>query len=133
MGKSSWSAYCLLVLALAGLAAPLQAWGHAQLMRSTPANLARLSTAPSRVDLWFDERLDSGSHTVRIIAVRVDLRQASAEKIAKPPRVDPVDPSHLTLDLPPLPAGHYVIEWRVQSMDGHTAAGRITFDILAAH
>ena len=121
----------LLASALASLAGPRLAWSHAQLVRSDPADQARLKEAPAHVDLWFDERLDEGFHSVRVIAIRGQAKQASAQLVKGPPRVDYADPSHLVTDLAPLPPGHYAVEWRVLSRDGHTAAGRLSFEIQA--
>ncbi len=121
----------LLALILAGLAGPPGAWGHAQLVRSDPADHARLKRAPARVSLWFDERLDEGFHSVRLIAIDDPTRQVATELVQGQPRVDHADPSHLEIDLAPLPPGQYALEWRVLSRDGHTAAGRISFEVQA--
>jgi len=48
------------------------------------------------------------------------------------PKVDPADRTHLTVGLAALKPGKYVIQYRVLSRDGHTAPGRVTFQVREA-
>ncbi|HTU01085.1 MAG TPA: copper resistance protein CopC [Candidatus Sulfotelmatobacter sp.] len=119
----------LLATALVCLGLPRPAEPHAQLVRSEPPDHAVLRSAPSRAELWFDELLDRGFHSVSVRPVG-DLSGATGASLATgKPQVDPADPTHLTVGLQALPPGKYVIDWRVLSRDGHSAAGRLWFEV----
>ena len=118
---------CLLAL-LAGL--PTAAHAHARLLRSTPASNARLAAAPERAELWFNELLDAEFNGIEIFAAS-ELKSKQRTNLVKGrPTVDAKDRTHLTVELPPLAPGEYVIEWRVLSRDGHSAPGRFTFTVV---
>jgi methionine-rich copper-binding protein CopC len=88
--------------------------------------------APKQIDLWFNELLEDGFNTV-IVFPSADLVAAKKNNFAKgKPVVDPGDHTHLTIKLAPLPAGEYIIEWRVLSRDGHSAPGRSKFTVRAS-
>ena len=120
-----------LLLALAVVLVPQAAPGHARLTRSEPADGARVA-APAALQLWFDERLEAGFHTVRVSAFPDAPAGGSPDWAAGPPAVDRDDSRHLSVPLRPLPPGRYGAAWRVLSRDGHTAAGRIVFTVLPA-
>jgi methionine-rich copper-binding protein CopC len=111
----------------AGAAAlvPLLAWGHAALVRSSPAHRASVVRAPDRVVLWFSERLEPAfvSLTVRDAAgVQVDGGDA---------RVATDDPTALSVAVPALGPGAYTVRYRVLSVDGHVVEGTTTFRVRA--
>jgi methionine-rich copper-binding protein CopC len=121
------TAFLVLLLALAGAPA---AWAHARLLRSEPAKGAEVSPAPKQIDLWFNELLEEGFNTVMVFpAAELSLGGKHSNLTKDKPGVDPKDHTHLTVKLPPLPPGEYVIEWRVLSRDGHSAPGRSTFRV----
>ena len=81
----------LLALALA-LATP-DAAAHPELLRANPAADALLAAPPSRLELWFSERIDAGAGSPSVAALdelgnRIDLVAA----------IDPADPRHLIVD-----------------------------------
>lgn len=111
------------------LAAAPGVWAHARVVRSEPNSGAELSAAPKRIELWFNELLEDGFNTVKIFP-SADVAAEKKRNFAKDkPKVDPADHTHITIDLTPLPAGEYIIEWRVLSRDGHSAPGRATFRV----
>ncbi len=119
-------AFFILFLTLAG--AP-GAWAHARLLRAEPKTGAELSSAPRQLDLWFNELLEDGFNTVTVIPA-ADLAAEKKNNFARDkPVVDPRDRTHLTVKLGALPAGEYIVEWRVLSRDGHSAPGRSTFRV----
>ena len=121
-------AFLILILTL--WSAP-GAWAHARLVRAEPKSSAELAAAPKQIDLWFSELLEDGFNTVTVIPA-ADLVAAKKTNFAKgKPVVDPRDRTHLTIKLDALPAGEYIIEWRVLSRDGHSAPGRSTFRLRA--
>jgi len=113
----------LLVAAIASmlvvlLAAPASA--HAELVQSDPAPGAVLAQAPEQVTLTFTERVDVNSGAVRVFdsdAQRVD--QGGVEASGRT----------VTLPLPELGNGAYVVTWRVTSADAHPISGAFTFQV----
>ena len=112
--------------ALAGLAAPASA--HATLESTQPGRTAR--RWPSRrasVVLHFDQQ-------VSVSPTSIEVFNSSAK------RVDSGDTRHVpndshsveTADPASLPAGGYVVTWRVVSADSHPVNGAFTFFIGAA-
>ncbi len=107
------------LLVLPGVVAASPAAAHSELRRSMPAAGAVLETAPDRIELHFNER-------VQLTALR--LRRAGGEEVALPRR--PIrEATSETIPLPALPPGDYRAEWRIISADGHPAGGVITFRI----
>ena len=119
------------------LAGPRAALAHARLVRSTPANQARLAAPPEQVELWFSELLEDGFNSVEVVQAaeltatpRTNLARDALARGA--PVVDRDDRTHMTVPVQELGPGDYVVEWRVLSRDGHSAAGRFTFRVQAA-
>jgi methionine-rich copper-binding protein CopC len=111
-----------LVLAGSALAAS-PAWPHASLVRSSPARRATLTTAPDRVQLWFNEAVEAKFSRVSVLDASgqpVDLADA---------HVDPEDPKRLTVGLRPLGRGTYRIRFRVLSVDGHVVESEFPFTL----
>ena len=109
------------VLGLVLLATP--AWPHASLVRSSPARRATLTTAPDRVQLWFNEVIEPKFSSVSVwdaAGQRVDLEDA---------RVEPEDPKRLTVGLKPLGRGAYRVRFRVLSVDGHVVESEFPFTL----
>ena len=118
---------CVLAL-LSGL--PAVAHAHARLLRSMPAGNARLAVAPERAELWFNELLDAEFNGIEIFAASELKAKQRTNLVKGRPVVDAKDRTHLTVELPPLAPGEYVVEWRVLSRDGHSAPGRFTFTVV---
>ena len=109
------------VLGLLLLATP--AWPHASLVRSSPARRATLTTAPDRVQLWFNEAIEPKFSRVSVwdsAGQQVDLADA---------RVEPDDPKRLTVGLKPLTRGAYRVRFRVLSVDGHVVESEFPFTL----
>ena len=108
-------------IALLLMATP--AWPHASLVRSSPARRATLTTAPDRVQLWFNEAIEprfSSASVWDAAGEQVDLRDA---------RVEPEDPKRLTVGLTPLKRGTYRVRFRVLSVDGHVVETEFSFTL----
>jgi methionine-rich copper-binding protein CopC len=105
------------------IAVPGYVMAHASLVKSMPAQRAVLARAPARLQLWFSERLeprfsslslfDAGDKPVELGAVEVDRN----------------DPRSLSANLKALPAGRYVVKYRVLSTDGHVTEKEFVFSI----
>jgi methionine-rich copper-binding protein CopC len=110
---------------LALLVAAALAEGHAQLTRSSPPNGSTLRSAPAEVKLWFTERLEPRFSAAHLL----DGRRRRVEGVDG--HVDAADTALLRMPVPPtLPAGRYVVAYRVVSVDSHVTAGELSFRIV---
>jgi hypothetical protein len=119
----AWRRRRLASVALALLLMAVPAWPHASLVRSSPARRATLTTAPDRVQLWFNEAVEPKFSSVSVLDAAgqpVDLGDA---------RVDPEDPKRLTVGLRPLGRGTYRVRFRVLSVDGHVVESEFPFTL----
>jgi methionine-rich copper-binding protein CopC len=116
---------------IAGLAAallvaagcPCRGEAHATLVSSVPAARATVSTAPPRVALTFNERLEPAYARVSVWdagGAQVDLKDAALA--ADNPRI-------LGVSLPPLNPGRYTVRYRVLSVDGHVVEASFAFSV----
>jgi copper transport protein len=108
--------------AVALVAMPGRAAGHAELLSSDPPANATLLDAPERLTLTFSEAVDPGSASVRLL----DTRQ-----VAVPGTGDALvaeDEATVTVSLPGLEPGVYTVDYRVTSaVDGHITSGIFAF------
>jgi methionine-rich copper-binding protein CopC len=104
-------------------APPELALAHAVLVKTTPPRRAVLRQAPKQLELWFNERLEPAYS-----AVAVSTRSGSRVSTGAP-GVDPQDPKRLTVTLPALAVGEYLVRFRVLSVDGHVAQDSFTFTV----
>jgi methionine-rich copper-binding protein CopC len=102
---------------------------HARLTCSIPENKAQLAQSPGKIELWFNELLEEGSFNVVEVFAAKDLKGKKRTNLAKTPVVDAEDKTHLIVKLGEMADGEYVVEWRVLSRDGHSAPGRIRFQV----
>lgn len=106
---------------LAGVAA---ARAHALLIGATPAENSQLTQAPAQIELFFSEPLESALSTIEV------FDEAGSRRDIDGTRLDPADPTRLTVSLRALPAGQYSVVWRVASTtDGHVTEGGYAFSV----
>jgi copper transport protein len=122
--RTSW-ALVIIPAAILGLHPPSEA--HALLERSTPQNGAALARAPDDVLLIFTEQPEPALSSVQVL-------DASGSPVAGgAPQPVHGRPLVLRVSLPPLPEGAYTVTWRtVSRIDGHVAAGALTFGVGVA-
>jgi methionine-rich copper-binding protein CopC len=95
------------------------ALAHPHLTESTPADGAHLGAAPAQLRLHFSEG-------TQLTALWIQKGQGERQKLAPFPH----DPRALiTVTLPPLAPGDYLLSWRALGSDGHVAPGQIRFTI----
>ena len=118
----------IILIVILALAVPETALAHARMVRSSP-QADESSPAPKMIELWFSELLEARFNSIVVFPVaelnattRSSLTQGDAQ-------VDPRDRTHLSAAIKSLPPGEYVVEWRVLSLDGHSAPGRFTFRV----
>ena len=122
--RSRLAAHAAALLIIIGIAVARPsgvASAHAELVESVPANGQHLAVAPTTISLRFTERVG-----VLDDAVRVSSADDGGQIETGAPKVDG---SVVTADVPPLPDGSYVIDWKVVSSDGHQISGAITFAV----
>ena len=96
---------------------------HNHLVKSLPADGARLRAAPKEVRLWFNERPE-------IAFTSVTLLRADSSKVATIKAVATSDSMVATIPLAePLAPGGYLVNWRTASADGHAIRGSFGFSI----
>ncbi|MBK9101500.1 MAG: copper resistance protein CopC [Austwickia sp.] len=110
------------VLAL-GVGLSSTAQGHAQLLRSTPADGSVVESAPTSVVLEFNEDINPAFAQVIV------RNHAGATVPTDAPRVE--GPKVITA-LPALSPGSVVVLYRVTSKDAHPISGKVTFTIDGA-
>ncbi len=104
------------------IAMPVSA--HALLLRSNPAPNAALATSPAQVELFFSEPVAQGLSSLIVF----DQHGLQADQ--KDMRVDPSDPTRMTVSLPALETGVYTVSWKaVSAADGHQTEGAFTFSV----
>ena len=111
------------VLMLLLLMAPSSSWSHAYLVKSSPARRAALTNAPTRVVLWFNERLEG--QFSRLSVWNHQGEQVDTGDI----QVGPDDFKKLSVSLPALSAGTYTVKYRVLSVDGHIVDAEFPFTV----
>jgi methionine-rich copper-binding protein CopC len=95
------------------------ALAHAHLADSTPADGAHLTAPPRTLVLHFSEK-------AQLTALWVERSGAAPQKLTPLPE-QPAD--RISIALPALEPGAYLIRWRVLGGDGHIAPGQIRFVI----
>jgi len=110
---------------VAGLAAPASA--HATLESTNPPNGTALARSPGEVVLHFDQQ-------VSVSPTSIEVFNASAKRVDSGNTKHVPNDSHSVETAIPasLPAGGYVVTWRVVSADSHPVNGAFTFFIGAA-
>ena len=120
------------MLAWLSLIHPIEVAAHARLVRSSPAGQAQVAASPVSVELWFSELLEDAFNSVEIVRV-AELATKKRRNLARgAPTVDLDDRTHMVVPVQHLDPGHYAVEWRVLSRDGHSATGRFTFSVRPA-
>ena len=121
------SAALVLGAAIAMLFLAQPASAHADLIRSDPADGAKLLQPPTVARLWFSEEISPEFSAARI----VDGHGSTVAGAAL--QADTGDPRLLAVKLPDLAAGTYGVVWRVLAEDdGHTTRGVVVFTVGAA-
>lgn len=108
----------LALLGVGGTAAPASA--HASLVSSDPAEGEVLPTAPDQVTFTFSEPVSLVPDGVTVFdatGAEVETADASASDAV------------VTIDVPELDDGTYVVTWRIVSADSHPVAGSLTFHV----
>lgn len=101
-----------------------EAAAHAELLETTPANGAHFDRAPSEVTLRFSE-------PVGPVRGGFSLVDGNGKTVPAPAPVG--DGAKITMALPQLADGVYVVNWRVVSSDSHPVHGAFVFGVGTGH
>ena len=95
------------------------------LTKSNPADGAVLDQAPAQVRAWFNEEMQTGESTLRVLDASgqlVDLGDGGVD-------LDDAYHASMLVSLPSLPDGAYTVHWHVVLLDGDASDGAFTFYI----
>lgn len=95
------------------------AHAHAHLKGSTPQDGSSLAKAPTALVLDFSE-------PARLTAAWIEKRGADKQKLAPLPQQPAAE---ISIALPPLAPGDYLVSWRARGDDGHVVPGQIRFTV----
>jgi methionine-rich copper-binding protein CopC len=110
-------------IVVAVLLCPSTVSAHAYLVKSVPARRAHIFKAPTKIDLWFNEKLEARFCRLTVSDAnnkRVDLGNVE---------IGADDPKRLSVGIGPLEPGLYRIRFRVLSVDGHVVEDEFPFTI----
>ena len=100
---------------------PANIGAHAKLIRSEPKRDAVLSTAPLRVQLWFQGRIEARFSQLSVwdaTGKQVDTLDVQVNK---------EDAASVSIGLAPLTPGTYTVKYRILSVDSHISEGQFFF------
>lgn len=101
------------------------------MLRSSPPDGATVNITPDKIELWFNELLENKFNSVQVFLASDFNAKTRTNLVLGNPKVDPKDRTHITIDVKTLAPGEYFVEWRVLSLDGHSAPGRFAFHVAA--
>jgi copper resistance protein C len=114
----SSSILCAVLLSFAAAASQ----AHAHLQQATPADGSIVKAAPSAVVLRFSE-------AARLTAAWIQREGGTREKLHSLPEKPAPE---ISVALPPLTPGRYLLSWRVMGDDGHILPGQLHFTLSPA-
>ena len=98
------------------------AWAHARPKVMVPAADSTVS-APASISVTFTESVEGKFSSLSVA-------NEQGKKVNTVPSVQPAnDPRTLTLALPALPPGGYLVQWVSVAADGHRMAGEYKFTV----
>ena len=112
----------VVVAAFCGLAIAGQAFAHASLMSSDPADGAVLEVAPTEIVLRFTEPVDPVDDSIRLLdgaGARIQLGEVDQA----------LGSDTMRIDVPELADGTYAVGWSAVSADSHPIGGAYVFSV----
>lgn len=100
---------------------------HTSLVRSSPAARAVLTESPTRIELWFAERLEPAYSWMSVRSAATGARVDKEKTLV----VGPEDPKRLSVAVFTLRPGEYTVHYRVTSVDGHVLESSFDFKVRA--
>lgn len=124
MGWGWWPAA---PLAAALSLAAATAWAHPSPVRSHPAPNASLIRAPAKVQVWFNEEINTQGS-------KLSVWNETGEQVDRgDSKVSLDDRAVIAVGLKPLPPGRYTVKWRAMADDDREVTqGEFTFRVTAS-
>lgn len=114
MMKSTRLACALVLMSCSALG-----WAHTHLVKSVPANGARVAAALPKFVLTFAE-------PAKLTTLSLQKESEPARKISPLPTAPAAE---ISIPAPQLKPGKYVLSWRAVGDDGHVVPGKVTFTV----
>ncbi|ADE14403.1 copper resistance protein CopC [Nitrosococcus halophilus Nc 4] len=102
------------------------AWGHAVIVKSSPADQEVLARAPEAIMLRFNVKIEKAFAQASLWGAKDRPRRLSIPESNFAPEADP---ARLYIPLPSLAPGPYQVRYKILATDGHTTEGVIRFVI----
>ncbi len=96
---------------------------HAALVKTEPPRRAVLAKAPSQVQLWFNEEIESAYASLIVL----DTGKNPVTEVKPQLALD--NQKSIVLPLPELTPGKYSVKFRVLSLDGHVIQSSFDFTV----
>lgn len=122
-----------IIAALAMALFATQAFAHAELVSTTPADKAVVSSTKA-VTLKFSEGLNLKLSGATVTSTQMMMSGKMTNMVMKVPNItaalDPKDPATLVLTAKtPLAVGTYKVDWHAVADDTHRSTGSFTFSV----
>lgn len=111
----------LSLIAMALLAVAGAAHGHTRVQKSEPANNSTITQLPKNVVLAF-------SAAVQLTALTLQKGDGKAQDLGPLPKAAVKE---ISVPMPAVGAGNYIIKWRAAGDDGHVMSGKVLFTVAA--
>jgi copper transport protein len=112
----------LLIITL--LVLPIQSFGHAKLLDSSPQSGSQLEVPPEKIELVFNQKLEA------VLEDAIKLTDAQGNSIELSKGQIGEDQQRIIVPLPQLTGGEYRVQYDVLSLDGHDVKGAYNFTLL---
>lgn len=112
----------LLMLILCCVLLPNKVQAHASLLQASPHANEQRSDSPGQVELVFSEPVEREGYSLRVL--NLDKQSMANQEAALSS-----DRRSLTLALPQLPTGTYLVSYHIISSDGHPVEGTYLFSV----
>ena len=109
----------LLLIALLTFTAASWAQAHAFLDHASP-RVGSTGAAPDHIELWMTEDLEPAFSSVQVF----DAQKQQVDK-----KDDKISGSTMTVSLPRLTAGTYLVKWKAVATDTHHTNGTFNFTV----
>lgn len=97
---------------------------HAKLIKAIPAPGSSVGSAPSQVQLWFDEPPELGFSEVQVLNAQKERVDTGALTLS------PDDPLSVIVPMKGVTDGTYTVVWKILSQaDGHITRGVFAFNV----
>lgn len=112
----------LSLIALTSLALTGVAYGHSSVQKSVPANNSTITELPKNLSLSF-------SAAVQLTALTLQKGDGKPQDLSPLPKVAAKE---VSVPMPAIDAGSYIVKWRAAGEDGHVMSGKVLFKVAPA-